>query len=287
MKERRNDKWSKFCPQCGKNTDELFDSLCKKCYIKRTSLIGADLRVSISMCKICGSYFKGKERTSIEKAVEDYVKKEINKKYGCEVEIDGLSITLNEDKNRANVLLVAKAEIKGEEIAEKAELEVNFKKETCTVCSRMAGGYFAGIVQIRAAGRFPTDEEIAIAEKIAYSSLGEADFVSKEVRLKEGLDIYVSSIECGRRISKRIVKKFGGSSSESQKLYGRKDGRNVYRVSFSVRLPGLKEGETVAIRDTVISIEHVIEGKGIEGVDIETGEHVFLSKKEVMRAKQV
>jgi nonsense-mediated mRNA decay protein 3 len=140
------------------------------------------------------------------------------------------------------VFLVAKAEIKGVEIEERGEVEVILKQETCERCSRIAGGYYEGIVQIRAENRIPTEEELVMAEKIAYSSVGEADFVSKERKLKEGVDVYVSSMECGRRISRQIVKKLGGVFSESRKLYGRKDGRNIYRVSFSVRLPELEEG---------------------------------------------
>ncbi len=289
MKEERKgrEKWAKFCPRCGKKTDELFDSLCKDCFKQGILLIEADkLELSLSVCKNCGGYFKGNERTSIEEVVEDSVKREIRKKYGygCEVEIKGLR---KEGERRASVFLVAKAEVKGVEIAERGEIAVILKREMCERCSRIAGGYYAGIVQIRAEGRIPTDDELVMAEKIAYSSLGESDFVSKEMMLKEGLDIYVSSMECGRRISRAIVKKLGGAFSESQKLYGRKDGRNIYRVSFSVRLPGFKEGDIVEVDDKVISVEHVIEGKGIEGRDINTGENMFLSKKELKGAKKV
>lgn len=289
MKEERKDKekWAKFCPQCGKKTDELFDSLCEDCFKQGIMLIEADkLELSLSVCKNCGGYFKGKERTSIEEVVEDSVRKEIRKKYGygCEVEIQGLR---KEGENRASVFLVAKAEVKGVVIEERGEVEVILKRETCERCSRIAGGYYAGIVQIRAEGRIPTDDELVMAEKITYSSLGESDFVSKEMMLKEGLDIYVSSMECGRRISRGIVKKLGGAFSESRKLYGQKDGRNIYRVSFSVRLPGFKEGDVVEIDDKVIYVENVVEGKGIEGRDMNTGESVFLSKKETKKAKRV
>lgn len=245
MKERRKEKekWSKFCPRCGKKTDELFDSLCKACFINRTRLIEPDLRVSVSVCKNCGGYFKGKERTSIEEAVADSVKKGIRKKYGYGVRVETKEFRkeLKANENRASVFLVAKAEIKGVEIEERGEVEVILKQETCKRCSRIAGGYYEGIVQIRAENRIPADEELAMAEKIAYSELGEVDFISKGRILKEGLDIYVSGMECGRRISRQIVKRLGGSFSESRKLYGRKDGRNVYRVAFSVRLPGLEE----------------------------------------------
>lgn len=291
MNERGKEKWSRFCPKCGKKTDELFDSLCKECFTKDIRLIEAEeLEIRVSVCENCGGYFKGKgkERTSIEEVVVDSVRKEIRKRYGyeCKVEVAGLGKEIKADENRASVSLDVKAEIKGVEIEERREVEVTFKKETCDRCSKIAGGYYAGIVQIRAEDRIPTDEELAMAEEIAYSSLGEEDFVSEERTLKEGLDIYVSSMDCGRRISRWIVKKLGGSFSESRKLYGRKDGRNVYRVSFSVRLPGFGEGTLLEIEDKVVSVEKVIKGKGMECVDMTTGERVFLRKKETKNAKR-
>lgn len=288
--ERKIARWTKFCPKCGKQTDTFFDSVCEDCFRERITLLEPEnLEMSLSVCKQCGGYFKGREQTSIEAVVEDSVRKEVRKKFGfgCEVRITGLRTELEEEKHRARAFLTAKAEINGLEIEEGAEVAVILKRETCERCSRIAGGYYAGIVQIRADGRIPTDEELAIAEKIAYSSLYEADFVSKERMLREGLDIYVSSMECGRRISRGIVRHLGGGFSESRKLYGRKDGKDIYRVSFSVRLPGFKEGGSVAINDRVILVEKVIEGKGIKGVDTKTGEHLFLSKKEMMRAKKV
>ena len=239
------EKWSKFCPMCGKKTDEFFDCLCRECFKKEIKLIKAQkLEISVSKCVNCGGYFKGKERISVEKAVVDSVRKEIRKRYGygCVVEAEELEKELKADENRAVVFLNVKTAIKGVEIEESGEVGVIFKKETCERCSKIAGGYYAGIVQIRAEDRIPMDEELVRAEEIAYSELGETDFISKERKLKEGLDIYVSSMACGRRISRGVVKKLGGSFSESRKLYGRKDGRNVYRVSFSVRLPGLQGG---------------------------------------------
>ncbi|MEA2075951.1 MAG: NMD3-related protein [Euryarchaeota archaeon] len=285
----KREKWSKFCPKCGKQTDEFFDSLCKDCFKRGITLLAPERLVSVSVCPHCGGFFKGKEQTSIEPAVEIAVRKAIRKKYGAEtpVEIAGLSVELAENKRSAHVSIAVKAEIKGVDIEETGEFAAALKRAICDRCSRIAGGYYAAIVQIRAEVRIPTDEELAVAENITYSSLGESDFVSKERMLKEGLDIYVSSAEYGRRISRTVVKELGGSFSESKKLYGRKDGRDIYRVTFLVRLPGFKQGEIVKIGNKKISVERVREGKGIEGVDMNTGEPVFVSKKEMMKAKRI
>ncbi len=288
--EHKRAKWTKFCPKCGRQTDEFFDSVCKDCFREGITLLEPrDLEVSLSVCPLCGCYFKGKEQTTIEAVAEDSVRKALRRKFGsdCPVEILDLNTEFKEGERRARVVLAVKAEINGVDIVERGEGAVILNRETCERCSRIAGGYYAGIVQIRADGRVPTDEELRRAEDIAYASLGESDFVSKEQLLKEGLDIYVSSMEFGRRISREIVKKLGGSFSESQKLYGRKDGRDIYRVTFLIRLPGFKEGEVVELGDKRISVENVVTGKGIECVDVNTGERVFLSKKELMKAKRV
>ena len=294
MKEKkevqRRDKWTKFCPKCGKETEELFDSVCGDCFRQGITLLAPEsLELSVSICPHCGGFFKGKEQTSIEPVVEDSVRKAIRKKYGSEtpVELSGLSVELAENKRSARVSLAVKANISGVTIEESVDQAFTLNRAICERCSRIAGGYYAGIVQIRADGRVPTDEELRRAEDIAYASLGESDFVSKEQLLKEGLDIYVSSMEFGRRIAREVVKKFGGSFSESQKLYGRKDGRDIYRVTFLIRLPGFKPGDVVEIGDKRISVGGVVTGKGIEGVDMNTGEPIFVSKKELMKAKRV
>lgn len=278
------DKWTKFCPKCGTQTDELFDSLCEDCFKREIKLI-KPTGISVNICRTCGGYFKGNERTSIEAVVEAAIRKEIWKKYGCDSEVEIKEIKTGD--TRAHVVLIAKAELRGLQLTENGELEVVLKRESCERCNRIAGGYYAGIVQIRADDRIPTDDELAIAEKVAHSSLIEPDFISKEVLLKEGLDIYVSSMECGRRISNAIVRRFGGSYSKSQKLYGRKDGRSVYRISFSVRMPGFRVGDVLEVRDKRISVEKLVEGRGLEGVDIDTDERLFLSKRETMKAKRV
>ena len=281
-------KWTKFCPRCGKTTDELFDSVCKECFTAGIKLIGSErLNLTLSVCKNCGGYFKGKERTSIKDAVVDSVSKEIRRRYGygCTVEEKELEEEITAKENKASAVLCVRTEIKGVDIEETGKIEVNFKSGICERCNRIASGYYAGIVQIRADDRLPTDDEIAMAEKIVYSALGESDFITKEIAMKEGLDLYVSSMECGRRISRGVVERLGGSFSESSKLYGRKDGRDIYRVTFSVRLPGFKVGTVLEMGDKVISVERLIKGKGVECVDVNTHERVFLRKKETKKVK--
>jgi nonsense-mediated mRNA decay protein 3 len=288
--ERTHEKWRKFCPQCGKETEEFFDSVCEECFRRGITLLGPETRtVSLSVCAHCGEYFKGPEPTSIEEVALDTVRRAIRKKYGhrSTISIAGVTTELSADERSAQVHLVVRARVQGVVSEEEGVVLVHLNRMTCDRCSRIAGGYYAGIVQVRAAGRLPTNEELEDARAIAYSALVEGDFITKEVPLKEGLDLFVSSIEFGRRIAQRIVKQLGGHFTESWKLFGRKDGRNVYRVAFAVRLPGFKEGEVVTLGEREILLQEEIEGKGMEGVDRTTGERVFVRKRKLKKARRI
>jgi len=284
------EKWRKFCPQCGKETEEFFESVCEECFKRGITLLGPETSmVSLSVCARCGEYFKGPEPLSIEEIATDTVRKAIRKKYGprSSISISGVTTELSADERSARVHLVVRAKVQGVVSEESGVVRVKLNRMTCDRCSRIAGGYYAGIVQVRAAGRWPTDDELEEARVIAISALGEGDFITRDVPLKEGLDLFVSSIEFGRRISQRIVQQLGGHFTESWKLFSRKDGRNIYRVAFAVRLPGFEEGEVVALGERKILLQQEIAGKGMEGVDQTTGERVFVRKRKLRKAKRV
>ena len=287
-------RWRSFCPQCGKETETFFENLCESCFRAGLTLlepdrIAEDVRASVSVCPHCGDFFKGNERTELETVVEDAVRRAISKKYGpeCPVELVELRIEYDEAARSAHVFLRVKAEIKGLAVVEGTEFTVPVRRAICVQCSRIAGGYYAAIVQIRADWRTPTDDELEAAVALAYAALGREEFVSKQQLLKEGLDLYVSSAECGRRMAKAIVKHRGGSYSESRKLYGRRGGRELYRVTFIVRLPGYTEGDVIELAGKRIAVEKIMPGEGLEGVDLETGERYFVPLRDQKRAKRM
>ena len=287
-------RWRSFCPKCGKETETFFENLCESCFQAGITLlepnrIAEDVRASVHVCPRCGSFFKGNERTELEAVVEDAVRRAISKSHGpeCPVKLVDVRIELDESARSAHVSLRVKAEIKGLEIAESAEFPILVRRAICVQCSRIAGGYYAAIVQIRADWRIPTEDELQAAAELAYAAMSREEFVSKQQLLKDGLDLYVSSAECGRGMAKTIVKHLGGNYSESRKLYGRKGGRELYRVTFLVRLPGYREGDVLELAGKRIAVKKVVAGEGLEGVDIQTGERYFVPLRDQKRAKRV
>jgi nonsense-mediated mRNA decay protein 3 len=287
-------RWRSFCPKCGNETETFFENLCASCFragirLLEPDRIAEDVRASVTACPHCGDFFKGNERTELEAVVEDAIRRAISKTYGpeCPIEVVELRIEYDEGARSAHVFLRVKAIIKGLEVVESAEFTVPVRRAICVQCSRIAGGYYAAIVQIRADWRMPTEDELEAAAALAYAVLSREEFVSKQQLLKEGLDLYVSSAECGRRMAKTIVKHLGGSYSESRKLYGRRGGRELYRVTFLVRLPGYSEGDVLELAGKRIAVEKIMPGEGLEGVDVETGERYFVPQRDQKRAKRV
>ncbi|PKL59971.1 MAG: NMD protein affecting ribosome stability and mRNA decay, partial [Methanomicrobiales archaeon HGW-Methanomicrobiales-4] len=131
--------------------------------------------------------------------------------------------------------------------------------------------------QIRANGRKATIEEQEESQRIAVSvettMLNEGERLSFICRFdegREGLDIVVGSQAIGEQISREITRRLGGRVSLHPTLIGEKNGQKLYRITYAVRLPRLRGGDVVAVRNTYGEILHT-EGKTITYLDLRTG----------------
>ena len=95
-------------------------------------------------------------------------------------------------------------------------------------------------------------------------------FITDVFPLPEGADVYIGSSTCGRQASRAIVDEFGGTVTEAPKLVGCKDGKDLYRITFAVRLPDIVAGDIVKMQNKVILVEKL--GKRIAGVDLSNGQ---------------
>jgi len=228
-----------FCPNCGRASE---GGLCAQCFLERFALVECPL-LEIKVCPTCDSCFwRGKwmEGDSLDLATS-LVKSQVTiNPVAGDVHITFKPELL--DKGAVKVHIDVNAVVKCENVSREYDIIVKAKKESCDRCSRIAGSYYAAIVQVRAEGRFPTAEERSKSKKVAQNMIQQAQksdrmaFISNIKELREGIDIYVGSAKVGKQISKRIISEFGGALSESAKLVGHKDGKNQYRISYAVRL---------------------------------------------------
>lgn len=91
--------------------------------------------------------------------------------------------------------------------------------------------YFQAIIQLR-----PYDQGLLdfVERRIEKSDA----WISKRIRLKTGVDLYLSSNKVARQIGKVLKKVFKGELKESRKLYSRdkQTSKNIYRVTVCFRL---------------------------------------------------
>lgn len=166
------------------------------------------------------------------------------------------------------------------------ETEVRVVRESCDMCSRISGGYFEAILQIRASNRTPGEAEkqecINIANGVLERLRNKGDrlaFISSSLEMKEGTDLYIGSSNAARHICKEITSLLGGTFSESATLQGRKDGKDMYRITFSLRLPEFMPHDIIQHGDRIIEIRKF--GKNVTGIDLESASRFTASAEEL------
>lgn len=282
------------CPRCGRECDKLFDSVCKDCFFETFKLIELPHVLHVRICSACGAYFHrsrwenvGNTEDVVLRAVENALF--IHSEAGdVEVYFEPREITPYIYHVRAEVDAV----VREEPVHAEAETEVRIQRTACDMCSRESGGYFEAIIQIRAAGRFPTEDEnkrcMAIAREAMESMRKKGDrlaFISEVLEQKEGVDLYMGSMNASRQVCRLITSELGGSFSESPTLVGMKDGKNVYRVTFSVRLPEFRPGEVMRFRGKIIHIKS--SGKKVNGISLEDGLRFISTPEELKGAEKI
>lgn len=150
----------------------------------------------------------------------------------------------------------------------------------------MAGNYYEATVQVRGSAGLPGSAELEESRKIAgtvtascFERGDRLSFIQETKPVKGGIDLVVGSTQQGRAIARAIRERFGGSSQESFKLAGTRDGRNVYRTSILVRLPRLKAGDLIRARGAFLEVRG-FEGRRTACRSLRDGSTAYLSEEE-------
>jgi nonsense-mediated mRNA decay protein 3 len=283
-----------FCPKCGKDTIVFFDNVCRECFTGNRTLIKCPPVLYSRICRTCGSVYKrGKwsSREDEEKTIQECVSDSlIQDKEAYDLKLKIMPKLL--DYSRYSVHIDASAMIKGAPIESSLYTEIRISWETCDTCSRISGGYFEGIVQIRADKRIPTGEElkrcIEMGEEVAARSREKGDrlaFIAQTLNLEEGIDLYVGSMKLGKQICRAIIDVFGGKFLEFPKLVGQKNGVDLYRITFALRLPEFVRGDIISVDSKVIEVQNC--GKHVSGIDLETGKRFMENFNDLMDVRKL
>ncbi|MDZ7687663.1 MAG: NMD3-related protein [Halobacteriales archaeon] len=266
------------CPECGAPTSA--GELCDECYADGVEPLAVPDEIEVRVCAKCGSYVRDGGWTSHDEPLPDEelavaaVKDEL--RMHVEAREPRLSLGVeSRDTNTLEVSVEAVAYVRGYRVEDERAVRVRLKHETCPTCAKRSGGYYESVVQIRAEGREPTEDETERALEHAYGiagrDYGDRDtFVTKTQEVRGGLDIYMSTNDAGMQVARRMTDEYGGSYDDSATLVGEKEGEELYRVTYAVSLPEFVPGDVVVAEDTPLLVTH---NDGVlKGIDLRTGD---------------
>ena len=126
-------------------------------------------------------------------------------------------------------------------------------------------------------GGFPSTFEIQTAASIAQQiedtlqAGGERlSFISDMTPIHDGIDITIGSQHIGLLISQGIIAQLGGRYTTHPKLVGEKNGRQLFRITYSVRLPRFQKNDVIKVRNRYYEVLRV-ESHHIQTIDLRDG----------------
>ena len=201
-----------ICPKCGKKSSqiEFVDAFCIDCYPVKIKIPD---ELEFERCTRCERTRFGGEWMHYNE--QKFAKHIIDK---CKGEFESAEYDL--DRQVATFLMSA-SKTKIERM-----IPVNIKKTICQQCSRMSGGYYEAIIQLRG-----DPLKVRGHAEMFIKKLAKRTFIAKEDEKDNGLDIYVGN----SKVIVEIVADLGLKTLITKKLIGRDQGKRLYRTTFLIR----------------------------------------------------
>lgn len=261
-----------FCPRCGDPVPDREEplpgeprdrdaSLCDDCYFQDFALVDAPERIEVSVCGRCGAVQRGKEWRDIgARDYTDVAIDEVTEALGVHVNASEVSWSVDPeqvDETTVRIHSEFTGIVRETLREEQATVPVRIARETCDRCGRIAGGYYSGVVQVRAADRELSADERRQAIEIAESHVAAQEqdgdreaFITEIKQTDDGPDIKMSTNALGKAVATRITEEFGGTvKSHPTLVTENEDGNEVYRVTFAVRLPEFRVNDVIDPKD--------------------------------------
>lgn len=236
-----------FCVVCGRTGLALVDGVCAECEASRRPLVTAQPHATVVLCPTCGAREVGKhwERSDSSTLLgsEDLVPFLVPDR-------EAAIRRLEWQETGSNPLLKnlhgdVHVRFRGLERVVPVDFTVRLVHRTCPDCSRRSGHYYTALIQLRGPEEGSRRKAPELRDRLdeiwdATMPSARADWRKNHSwteRKPEGWDHFFADTLAARSVARLFKDRFGAQVKESATLYGMKDGRDLYRVTFAVRLP--------------------------------------------------
>ncbi len=270
-----------FCVVCGATGLPLVEGVCARCYADRNPLVSTAPQATVVLCAQCGARQIGRhwERRGSTQSLgaEDLLPFLVPHAEAAIRRVRWSEVTPNPMLRR----LRGEASVcfRGLERTIPVELTVRVVHRTCPDCSRRSGHFYTAVVQIRGPAEgspLPAREMRERLAQVWETILAQArpdwrEQHSWSERRPEGWDHFFVDTLAARAIAHRFRDRFGAEVKESASLYGRREGRDLYRVTFAVRLPAYLPGEYYVADGELFRLDRTAPKAGFEMTAVRDG----------------
>lgn len=254
-----------LCVECGKTEEIYKDGVCSDCYVKGKQFSKGPAILDIVICQHCKNYQW--KNTWLDEEFEEILRRFITEFFTISSELCSSQIEftqLEHSGNKVFATITIKGKVGNTSLCEEHLVTLRLRYDSCDVCSKQHGRYFESIIQIRADKRDPDEEELIAITKLVEEQVemmkehGTRDlFITEIVEEKGGVDFYLSNKACAKNIVRHIQSRFGGTIKQSPSLVGMKDGKNLTRMTYLLRLFPYRVGDVFSFEKGLYLVKEI------------------------------
>jgi nonsense-mediated mRNA decay protein 3 len=278
-----------FCVECGKEGHLYKKGVCVKCYVNTTTFTHGPELINLIQCSKCG-VFKYKN-TWTKQIPHNMILRILKDTFKILPELQNIQYALECEPPKSQYLCIVtiSGDIHDHPVSESHQLQIRVSNIVCDVCSKQYGGYYEGILQIRADDRKLTPDEhqniTDIIEQIVQMQHSKGNrqlFITDIAEEHGGLDFYLSERGSAYTLAKKIQNTHGGELKQSSSLVGIKEGRELTRITVLLRLPSYQKHDFIRI-DTDYYHVRRLTGHKIYLINLSNWEETTLETKDLKR----
>jgi len=280
-----------FCVECGKEGPIHKNGVCEQCYIQSTQFTKGPNIIDIFVCPKCSAYKY--KNIWYQEAFQEALQRHLRNHFKISQELSKTTITptCTESKKIMLCTITVSGYIGNTQVSEHHDIQLRLKHTVCDVCSKKYGGYYEAILQIRSEKRKLSEHQTqAIHSSVEYFVVAQqkkgnrAFFITDIAEEHGGLDFYLSEKGTAYSLVKKLQEEHGGEIKKSSKNIGMKDSKQVYRMTYLLRLPSYKKHDVIFYNNTYYLII-ALSGRKIHVIDLVTWDERIFYSKEVQKLK--
>lgn len=279
------------CVECGAQVPRLIGGSCPNCFLGKTPLLEGPSVVDVELCAHCDARHVGAHWVDPDEGMPlEWIREEgVRASVKVHPRVFGAVLDLEEtpqDERNFRHKATVRGEVEDVPVTFEKDILVRMRRSVCDRCSRMFGGFYAAVIQLRATQRDVTDAEVKRAHRIVGDELdrqraagNREAFLTKSGPVPGGFDYYLGDIEGTRAVARLLAERLGATVEEHAKLSGRKEGEDIYRVTFLVRVRLFAPGDFGLVGEEPVQFQSMARGRafvvrladrGTDKVDEET-----------------